>query len=80
MSEKVFTGTVCWFNSRLGTGFILRDDGKTDIFVHYSDIIMEGFKVLMAGDKVSFVEDMSFKNKLKAGKVTLLERKNETRK
>lgn len=80
MSEKVFTGTVCWFNSKKSLGFITRDDGKADIFVHYSDIIMEGFKTLMAGDRVSFVEDMSFRDRLKAGKVTLLERKNENRK
>lgn len=46
-------GTVKWFNERKGYGFIEQDDG-TDIFVHFSAINMDGFKVLYEGDRVSF--------------------------
>ncbi|HEY9036911.1 MAG TPA: cold-shock protein [Pseudomonadales bacterium] len=48
------TGIVKWFNNSKGYGFILADDGGTDIFAHYSCIIMEGYKTLRAGQQVSF--------------------------
>lgn len=48
------TGTVKWFNEAKGYGFISPEDGSKDYFVHYSDIKMEGFKVLKEGQKVSF--------------------------
>ncbi len=47
------TGTVKWFNSEKGYGFITTDEGK-DIFVHFSAIQSEGFKTLNEGDKVEF--------------------------
>jgi CspA family cold shock protein len=74
MENKVLTGEVVWFNAAKGFGFISRDDKKTDIFVHYSDINQPGFKVLMGGDKVSFEEDYNYKDRLKAINVMLLER------
>lgn len=46
-------GTVKWFNSQKGYGFIIGEDGK-DYFIHYSQIQMEGFKTLSEGDIVSF--------------------------
>lgn len=46
-------GKVKWFNPRKGYGFIGTPDGR-DVFVHYSDIITEGFKTLDEGDEVSF--------------------------
>ncbi|MBC8481312.1 MAG: cold shock domain-containing protein [Planctomycetes bacterium] len=46
-------GTVKWFNSKKGYGFIAADDGR-DIFVHYASIESEGFKKLEEGDKVVF--------------------------
>ena len=73
-NENEFTGTVSWFNPKFGYGFIIRDDGKKDIFAHYSDINQPGFKLLMAGDKVSFGEDYNFKEKLKATNIILIER------
>ena len=48
------TGTVKWFNNAKGYGFILPDEGGDDLFAHYSSILMEGYKTLKAGQKVSF--------------------------
>ncbi|OYD13642.1 cold-shock protein [candidate division WOR-3 bacterium JGI_Cruoil_03_44_89] len=52
-------GKVKWFNESRGYGFIERDDGG-DVFVHYADIVGEGFKTLHEGDEVEFdvVEDV----------------------
>lgn len=49
------TGTVKWFNDRKGYGFITRGDGKTDCFVHHSDIEMDGYKTLQEGQKVRYL-------------------------
>lgn len=46
-------GTVKWFNAKKGFGFI-SDENGTDVFVHYSALNMDGFKVLDEGDKVAF--------------------------
>lgn len=48
------TGQVKWFNNAKGFGFILPDDGGSDLFAHYSSIGMEGYKTLKAGQAVSF--------------------------
>ncbi len=47
------SGTVKWFNPEKGYGFIAREDGE-DLFVHYSEIDMEGFKTLDEGQEVVF--------------------------
>jgi CspA family cold shock protein len=70
--NNVFTGKVIWFSAPKGIGFIARADGKTDIFVHFSDIVMDGFKTLLPEYEVSFEEDYTFNGKLKASKVTLI--------
>ena len=48
------TGTVKWFNDAKGFGFISRDQGGTDLFVHFREIQSQGFKSLVEGQKVSF--------------------------
>ncbi len=47
------SGTVKWFNSEKGYGFITGDDG-VDVFAHYSQIQADGFKNLEEGQKVTF--------------------------
>jgi len=46
-------GTVKWFNNQKGYGFILDEAGK-DIFVHYSGLVMDGYKTLEEGQAVEF--------------------------
>ncbi len=46
-------GVVKWFDEEKGFGFIATEDGS-DIFVHYSEIIQEGYKTLIAGDSVTY--------------------------
>jgi len=47
------TGRVKWFNSSKGYGFIAQEDGD-DIFVHFTAILMEGYKSLSEGMEVTF--------------------------
>ena len=47
-------GTVKWFNSAKGYGFIVPEDGDNDIFAHFSAITMDGYKTLKAGQEVTF--------------------------
>ena len=46
-------GTVKWFNDAKGYGF-LQEDGGGDVFVHHTEIDMQGFKTLAEGDRVEF--------------------------
>jgi CspA family cold shock protein len=46
-------GTVKWFNDSKGFGFITAEDGS-DVFVHHTSIMGNGFKSLAEGDRVSF--------------------------
>ena len=47
-------GTVKWFNSDKGYGFITPDDGREDLFVHHTGIAGGGFKSLEEGEKVTY--------------------------
>ena len=48
------TGTVKWFDSQKGFGFITNEQSGKDIFVHFSGIALNGFKTLEEGQQVSF--------------------------
>ena len=49
------TGTVKWFNDSKGYGFITREDGEKDVFVHHSAIQSNGgYRTLNEGDRVEF--------------------------
>ena len=62
------TGTIKWFNSSKGYGFISREEGD-DIFVHYNAIEGDGYRTLEEGDKVEFEIEQGPKG-LQASKVT----------
>jgi len=57
MAQKV-TGTVKWFQSAKGFGFISAEDGN-DYFVHHTSILGDGFRTLDEGAKVSFIIEES---------------------
>ena len=64
-------GTVKWFNPEKGCGFISRPDGE-DLFVHFSEIQMDGFKTLDEGAAVSFDVTEGQNGKLQASNVVRL--------
>ncbi len=47
-------GTVKWFSEKKGFGFIVPDDSSDDLFVHHSDIKMDGYTTLNEGQKVEY--------------------------
>jgi cold shock protein len=71
MSEERFVGTVKWFNSTKGFGFIGREGGE-DVFVHFSAIEMEGYKRLEENQKVEFSVEQGPKG-LQATNVRLIQ-------
>lgn len=48
------TGTVNRFNKIKGYGFITPDDGSAEVFVHYSQVQIAGYKELKVGQKISY--------------------------
>jgi CspA family cold shock protein len=54
-------GTVKWFNSEKGYGFIAPDDGSADIFVHHSAIEATGFRTLEENQKVEYTASQGTK-------------------
>lgn len=53
MAERT-QGTVKWFNSSKGYGFISQENGE-DVFVHFQSIVSDGYKTLNENDKVEFL-------------------------
>lgn len=47
-------GKVKWFQKKKGIGFIIPEDNSSDVFIHYSNIVGDGFKILNQDDEVSF--------------------------
>ncbi len=70
MAKKRFKGTVKWFSPEKGFGFI-SVEGKGEIFVYYTDILSNGFKVLEKGQVVE-LEIMPEKRGLEAKEVRIL--------
>jgi CspA family cold shock protein len=66
--QDMAQGTVKWFNPDKGYGFISREDGD-DLFVHFSEIQMDGFKTLDEGQKVEFDITTGQNGKLQASNV-----------
>lgn len=64
-------GTVKWFSPEKGYGFISQDGGE-DLFVHYSEIKMDGYKTLDEGAAVSFDVATGSNGKLQASNVVKL--------
>lgn len=58
-------GTVKWFNESKGYGFISNDEGGEDVFVHFSSIMVDGFKTLAEGQQVSYDVEPDPKNSAK---------------
>ena len=56
MSEEVkkYQGVVCWFDPRKGFGFVTPDNKDADVFVHYSNLEVEGFKTLKPNQIVTY--------------------------
>jgi len=69
MSEPTSSGTVKWFSSTKGFGFITSADGE-DVFVHQSDIHAQGYRSLAEGEQVEFVLKRDGQGRNKAVSVT----------
>ena len=65
-------GLIRWFNNKKGYGFIQRESDGKDIFVHYSAILMDGYKTVKTNDKVTF-EVVQGEKGPQAGSVTVTE-------
>jgi len=66
----MYQGTVKWFNSEKGYGFITTSDGK-EVFAHYSAINAEGYKSLTQGQSVSF-DIITTDDKTRASNITVV--------
>ena len=65
------TGTVKWYNSTKGYGFIAPDDGSEDLFAHFSEIQGQGFKTLAEKQRVQF-EVTQGKKGLQASRIQVI--------
>lgn len=57
MENITYTGSIIWFNVKKGYGFIdwsIDNVKQKDLFIHFSDLSMTGFKTINAGQKISF--------------------------
>ena len=63
-------GTVKWFNTMKGFGFIVPDEEGPDVFVHQTEIKAEGFRSLADGESVEYIPVIDDSGRIKATKVT----------
>lgn len=71
-----YAGRVQWFHNAKGYGFVSRDDGGKDVFLHYSSIESDGYKTLQEGDLVQY-DIVKGKQGLQADKVLRLKQASE---
>ncbi|CAB9500240.1 sensitive element-binding protein 1 [Seminavis robusta] len=69
-SEDLKTGTVKWFNTMKGFGFISPTDGSGDVFVHQTAIKSQGFRSLADGEEVEYFEELDQQGRKRAVRVT----------
>jgi CspA family cold shock protein len=72
LGDRMTKGTVKWFNSQKGYGFISPDDGGKDVFVHISAVEQAGLDSLRDGQKVSFDEETDRRGKQAAANLKAL--------
>ena len=70
MSDDTTSGTVKWFDTVKGFGFIVPDDGTSDVFVHQTAIQTDGFRSLAEGESVEFSVETDDQGRRKAIQVT----------
>lgn len=72
-------GKVKWFSSEKGYGFISSSEKEQDIYVHFSDIVMKGFKTLDENDIVEFDYDEEMNKAANVHKISVSEENDETK-
>ena len=72
-------GKVKWFSSEKGYGFISSSEKEQDIYVHFSDIVMKGFKTLDENDIVEFDYDEEMNKAVNVHKISVSEENEETK-
>lgn len=73
---NMLTGIVKWFDEKKGYGFITRDDGQDDVFVHHTELEGKGFRKVSEGERVEF-DITPGKKGPKAARVRVLAMTNE---
>jgi CspA family cold shock protein len=66
---QMASGTVKWFNTTKGYGFIQPDDGSKDVFVHISAVQKAGMQGLNEGDKIEYDMERGREGKVSAGNI-----------
>ena len=72
-------GKVKWFSSEKGYGVISSSEKEQDIYVHFSDIVMKGFKTLDENDIVEFDYDEEMNKAVNVHKISVSEENDETK-
>ncbi len=74
----MLTGTVKWFNSAKGYGFITPDNGLDDCFVHVTAVQASGYKQLLENQRVEFEMQEGRNGRMVAGNLALLDFAGDT--